>query len=104
MDRHKESLNLFVGGSSSESSLDLFIDNPKGLLHSNNIDFRNSISKTQSVKFESEFASSILDFSPNNFSGNRLLNQYKWSAQKVKIIDDYALVSYPEYTDINKNQ
>lgn len=94
---HKESLNIFMGGSFSEASLDLFIDNPKGLLHSNNIDFRNSISKTQSIKFESEFSSSILDF--ENIHDPV---KYNWSAKKVKILDDYAFVSYPEYTDINK--
>jgi hypothetical protein len=85
---HKESLNLFMGGSSSEANLNLFIDNNLGLSHSNNIQFRESISKSNSIKFESDFACSVLDF--------------KWHAEKVKILDDYAFVTYPEYTDINK--
>jgi len=90
MTKHKEALNLFMGGSSSESSTDLFLKGNKGLTHSNNIEFRNSISKSNSIKFESDFACSVLG--------------HTWSAEKVKILNDYAFVSYPKYTDINKVQ
>ena len=87
---HKESVNLFLGGSDLRANLSMFLNsNIEGIkFFQNNSALKNSLSKNKSVKFESDFASSILD--------------YKWAAEKICIDNDIAAVSYPDYTDINK--
>lgn len=86
----KESANLFLGGSDLSANMPMFLNsNIEGVkFFQNNSALKNSLSKNKSVKFESDFASSILD--------------YKWAAEKICIDNDIAAVSYPDYTDINK--
>lgn len=86
----RESANLFMGGDDSSKNINMFLQsNIEGIkFFQNNSALKNSLTKNKSVKFESDFASSVLD--------------YKWAAEKICIENDIAAVSYPDYTDINK--
>ena len=87
---NQESLGLSMGGNDPKSSVSLFTTSDvKGITYSNNDKkTKNSLAKHGSLKFETEFASSIFT--------------YKWRAESIKIVDDIAAVAYPNYTDINK--
>lgn len=90
MTLHKGSLGLSIAGNDVKSSVNLFT--PSEVMgiktSSEHKTLHNSIAKYGELKFESQFASSVLG--------------KEWHAESIKIANDVAVVSYPKYTDINK--
>ncbi len=90
MSIQKESIGLHIENGSKARDLPLVLKTlPKGVDIFNGWNSGiSSIDSGNSERFESDFSSKILD--------------YKWNVKKICVQDDIAVVSYPEYTDLNK--
>lgn len=76
-------------GQSASNNLLLYGGGDGGIRHFTNWDAKvSSLDNNGLERFESRFASNYLD--------------YEFPAEKVKVVDDIAAVSYPNYTHINK--
>ena len=86
----KESVGLFMQNGRNERNLPLYLKSiAEGIKTVSDWDYTsNSMQCSNTERFESDF-------------GNKVLS-HEWSAKKILVSKDIAVVAYPEYTDMNK--
>lgn len=86
----KESIGLFMQNGRNERNLPLYLKSvAEGIKTISDWDYTsNSMQCSNTERFESDF-------------GNKVLS-HEWSAKKILVSKDIAVVAYPEYTDMNK--